>query len=225
MPTLFQLEKTCRLFALVLLSISVPAWAQNSAITPRAGQSVCCTDASGQKVCSDITPQQCNGRALKIYNSQGLLVREVAARKSAEERAIARQQEDLEKQVQTAARAQRLKDQALLETYANLDALDRTQKRQEDDAKAVIADIRSRVETAKKRKLELDAEVGLYSNSSKNVPINLTKQLQDEEFEIKSQNTLLAAKQKELDQIRKKFAEDRQRYIELTAKAAEKAQN
>jgi hypothetical protein len=221
---LFRLEKTSHLLALVLFFIPVSAWAQES-ITPRAGQSICCTDASGQRVCSDITPRQCNGRALKIYNSQGLLVREVAARKTPEEQAAARQQEALEKQVQAAARSQRLKDQALLETYTTLDALDRTQKKQEEDVKSVLADIRSLIDAAKKRKQDLDAEAEFYANSPKALPPDLAKQQQDEEFEIRAQTTLLHAKQKELDQIRAKFAEDRKRYIELSSKAAEKRTN
>ncbi|MDR3054996.1 MAG: hypothetical protein LBU53_06280 [Zoogloeaceae bacterium] len=214
-------DKTRRsLFALALFSASVPVWgAPPDVIAPSAGQSVCCVEASGQRVCSDIAPPQCNGRALKIYNRQGLLVREVAARKSAEEQAAIKQQEALEQQAKVAAYAQRLKDRALLDTYTSLEALDRTQKRQEEDAKTVISDVRSRLDAAKKRKQELDAEAEFYASSPKAAPADLTKQIQDEEFEIKSQTTLLATKQKDLDQIRKKFAEDRQRYIELTSNA------
>ncbi|GHT89755.1 hypothetical protein FACS1894101_0950 [Betaproteobacteria bacterium] len=222
---LLRSDKTLRrLFVLALSSVSVPVWAQG-AITPLAGQSICCIDASGQRVCSDIAPRQCNGRALKIYNNQGMLVREVAARMTAEEKAEAAERARLEKQAQDAAREQRLKDRALVETYANLDALDRAQKRQEDSVKVVIADIRSLLDAAKKRKKDLDAEAEFYATSPKALPPDLAKQQKDEEFEIGAQTTLLNAKQKELDQIRAKFAEDRKRYTELTNKAANKAQN
>ncbi|MDR1890077.1 MAG: hypothetical protein LBQ81_11990 [Zoogloeaceae bacterium] len=212
-----------RLFALVLFSFSASVWgAPQDAVAPRAGQSVCCIDASGQRVCSDITPRQCNGRALKIYNSQGLLVREVAARMSAEEKAHAEEKARLEKQVQDAIREQRRKDQALLSTYTSLEDMDRAQKRREEEATTVIGDTRSRLNAAKKRKQDLEAEAEFYANSPKSLPPDLSRQLQDEEYEIKAQTTLLTAKQKELDQIRKIFAEDRKRYVELTTKASDK---
>jgi hypothetical protein len=189
-----KFEKIRCLFVLALFAISAPIWAQE-VVMPAAGQLICCNAESGQRVCSDITPPQCNGRLLKIYNRNGVLVREVAARLTPEEKARADEQARLERQVQEAIHEQRRKDQALLATYSRLEDIDRAQKRREGEIEAAIQNTRSLLEATKAR---------------------------NEEFEIKAQNTLLTAKQKELEQARKKFAEDRQRYIELTNKANNK---
>jgi hypothetical protein len=215
-----------RLPALVLFFVSASAsicWGapQDETIT-RPGESACCIDASGQLVCGDIMPPQCNGRALKIYNRQGLLIRSVSPRMTEAEKAQVTEQDRLEKQMQTSLREQQRKDQALLDTYTSLADLDRMQKRREEETLSVIANTRAMLAAAKQRKQALDAEAEFYAKTPDSMPPDLSQRKYNEEIEIKAQNNLLDAKQKELEQIRKKFAEDRRRYIAITGKGANK---
>jgi hypothetical protein len=198
-----------RPFFLVLALLgcaSAPALAAN-------GESICCTDETGQLSCGDVQLPQCNGRLLKIYNRQGLLIREVGARVDVPEKApvvepTARETEEINRR-----RVQDRKDRALLETYANVADIDRMQARSEEGVKLAIKNASEMIAAARKRKSALDSEAEFYAKSK--VPAELARQIHNEESTIKAQNTLLSAKQKELEQIRLKYDADRRRYLQL----------
>jgi hypothetical protein len=215
-------DKICRRLSIpVLFSMSAAVcWGAPPDEIFRTGASICCVDASDKRACGDVMPPQCSGRALKIYNRQGLLVREVAARMTPEEKARAAEQARLEKQIQDAIRKQRREDQALLLGYTSLEDFDRVQKRKEDELKALITSINAQIIAAKQRRKALDAEAEFYANHPNGLPPDLSLRQHNEEAEIKTQNELLAAKQKELAQMRKKSAEERRRYIKLSSEKA-----
>ncbi|MDR1350386.1 MAG: hypothetical protein LBJ59_06365 [Zoogloeaceae bacterium] len=195
------------LLGLVLLGgVSAPALAAHN-------ENICCNDETGQLICGDVLPPQCNGRALKIYNSQGLLIREVSVRvntptKEAVVELTDKQQEEIDRR-----RLQARKDRALLETYSSVADIDRMQTRSEEDVKLVIKNANALIADARKRKSTLDSEAEFYANSK--VPADLVQQIRKEESTIKAQNSLLTIKQKELEQIRAKYTEDRRRYLQL----------
>ncbi|WP_026686872.1 hypothetical protein [Azovibrio restrictus] len=198
---------------LLLLLAGSGALAQTPAVRP-GGEFICCTDSAGRRACGDVIPPQCIGRAHKIYNQQGILVREVGPPPTAEEKALAAEQARQEKLAEAAAREQRRKDQALLETYSSLEDIDRMQARVEADVKNAIANAEAKVAESKKRRLKFEQEAEFYPNRS--LPIEVSKGLRDEDTEIRTQTELIEAKQKELAQIRVKYAEDRRRYIQLS---------
>ncbi|MDR2366377.1 MAG: hypothetical protein LBD68_11100 [Zoogloeaceae bacterium] len=194
------------LFGLVFFGgVFAPAFAANN-------ENICCTDETGQLACGDVLPPQCNGRALKIYNRQGILIREVAERTVQKKEPVveptAKQQEEI-----NLRRVQDRKDRALLETYSSVADIDRMQARSEESVTLVIKNASELIATARKRKSALDSEAEFYAKSKP--PADLARQIRNEESTIKAQNALLEAKQKELTQIRAKYAEDRRRYLQL----------
>jgi hypothetical protein len=200
-----------RLFlsGLVLLGCAVaPAFAAN-------GENICCNDEAGQLTCGDVLPPQCNGRALKIYNRQGLLIREVSARstQAPEKEPVAAEPTARELAEINRRRTQDRKDRALLETYSSVADIDKMQARNEEGVQLAIKNAGDLIAAARKRKSALDSEAEFYAKSK--VPADLARQIHNEESTIKAQSSLLAAKQKELEQIRVKFAEDRRRYQQL----------
>ena len=178
------------------------------------GESVCCVDAGGHRVCGDLLPPQCAGRAYKVYNQQGLLVREVAAPLSAEEKAARAEAERREKETLAAQQEQRRRDQALLQTYASVQDIDRQQRRAEAEVTQAIADAEARIAEANRRRQKFAREAEFYPRG--NLPPEVAKGLRDEDVEIRTQTELAEAKKRELAQIRAKYAEDRKRYLELT---------
>ena len=186
--------------------VSAPAFAASN-------ENICCNDETGQLACGDVLPPQCNGRALKIYNRQGLLIREVSARANTPEKEQVVELKDREQEEVNRRRIQDRKDRALLETYSSGADIDRMQARSEEGVNLAIRNASELIAAARKRRSALDSEAEFYARSK--LPADLVRQIHKEESTIKAQSSLLAAKQKELEQIRAKYAEDRRRYLQL----------
>lgn len=205
---------------LTALLVSLPAVAQRGSGKPQnspqssSREVICCHDASSQRVCGDTLPSQCKDRAYKVYNQQGILLREVAPPLTAAERAARDQAAEKQKQVDAAAREQRRKDQALRETYSNVDDIDRMRAQTEADIRKSIAESEARLAAAIQRRKKLMDEAEFYPRGD--MPANIAKGLRDEEVEIKAQQDMIASKKLELDAAHRKYDEDKRRYLEIS---------
>lgn len=199
---------------LCLLPGALLAQQQGQGNLLRPGEFICCNDSDGRRTCGDIIPPQCVARSYKIYNQHGLLVREVGPPLTPEEKARARELARQQRLAEIAAQEQKRKDLALLETYTSLEDIDRMQARAEEDVRKAIGQAQTRVNESRQRRLKFENEAEFYPNRP--LPPEVAKGLRDEDAEIKSQNELIEAKQRELTQIREKYAEDRRRYLELS---------
>ncbi len=206
-----MVSPTPKLFTLVLASLML-GYGPTAMSAP--GELLCCVDDSGRRTCGDILPSQCVGKAHKVYNGQGILIREVSRPLTLEERAAQKEAERQKQLAEAAAREQQRKDQALLETYPTLQDIDRMQERAEVDVRQAIADAEAKVAEAKQRRRHFENEAEFYK--SKTMPPDISKGLRDGDVEIRAQTDLIEAKQRELSQIRVKYAEDRRRYIEIS---------
>lgn len=205
------------LLVLLVTLLSTPALAQKSSPSSQSTGLMCCTDASGRRACGNPLPSQCAGRAYKIYNQQGMVVREVGPPLTAEEKAAKAEAELQEKAAEAAAKEQKRKDIALQETYTSVQDIDRMQVRAEADAKTAIANAELKIVEARKRRKKFESEAEFYQNRA--LPPAISKGLRDEDVEIKSQTELIDAKKRDLEQIRAKYDEDRRRYTELTRRS------
>jgi hypothetical protein len=130
-----------------------------------------------------------------------------------EEKKLAAEEANRQREERDRVRDQARKDRALLQTYDSVADLDRVQERSEADVKVAIRNAQSLIDAAQKRKKALEDEAA--AGSGKLSP-ELASQVRNEETTIKAQRALLEAKKNELAQIRAKFTEDRSRYILLT---------
>jgi hypothetical protein len=86
---------------------------------------------TGRRVCGDSLPEQCRGRAYRHLDSGGNVIKEVGPPLSAEQKAEQAAEARRKKQIEEAAREQRYKDQALLDTYAMPQDIDLAQSKAE----------------------------------------------------------------------------------------------
>jgi hypothetical protein len=177
------------------------------------GETVCCVGNNGH-VCGDIPPADCSGKALKVYNRQGLHVRTIAAPMTAEERAIAAAAAKKAKEDQEAIQMQRRHDQALLQTYNSLADIDRVQKNTENNINADIKHTLERISEARQRKQELDQQAGFYTG--KDMPPALLQAIRDQDLELRVQQEALEMRRKDLEAAQSRYDADRKRYNELT---------
>ena len=94
------------------------------AATPASGRFYCC---DGGRICGDALPEQCRGKAYRILDSSGNLLKEVGPPLTAEQKAQVAAEALRKKEQEEQAKEQRRKDQALLDTYATPQDIDLAQ--------------------------------------------------------------------------------------------------
>lgn len=201
--------------ALILVNTALAA---AMTATPAAAQIriYCCDDAKGRKVCSDYLPPECQGRAYEERDSQGRVSKQVEAPLTAEQQArraaeLAKKEEDKKK-----ASEERRRTLALMSTYSNEKDIDNARDRALRELENQLKQAQARLEEANKKKKKTDNEKEFYKG--KPLPDQVKAQIADAEKEIKAQSDAVAAKTKEMEDVRVKFAEEKKRFLELTGK-------
>ena len=177
------------------------------------GNFFCCTDASGKKICGDILPQACYGRAYRELGSNGQVIRSVEAPLTAEQRAQRAAEEAQRLREEEKRKEQNRKDQALLNTYASEQDVDVMRKRAEEDVLQAIRAAEKQITELRLQRKKFENEAEFYKK--KTLPLDVKKGLADADSDINSQEVFIADKRKELKVIHEKYDEDKRRFIEL----------
>ena len=202
-----MLKRTLPLSLLLLALSATTAFA--------AGELYCCPDpASGRRICGDSLPDQCRGRSYRILDSSGNVIKEVGPPLTAEQKAEQALEALRKKQLEDAAREQRYRDQALLDTYATPKDIDMAQSKAEADVNLAIQETQSKINEAQAKRKKFEAEAEFYKKKA--MPAELAKELRTLDHEIKTQQELLDVKKREFDTIKAKYDADRKRYYEVT---------
>lgn len=196
------------LFVLRLCAATLAAAALS---LPAAARTYCCSDKSGQRICGDTLPPQCEDRAYREFGDKG--VRNVEAPLTAEQKAKREAEAAKKKEEERIANEQRRKDQALLNTYGSEKDIDLLRDRAVADMEATGKLTQEKYDAALKRKRQLEKETEFYTK--KPVPESLKSQIKENEVEIAAQKKLIDDKQKEIEAVRAKFETDRKRFREL----------
>ncbi|WP_153132250.1 hypothetical protein [Dechloromonas hortensis] len=199
-----------RLLAPLLLLLATTAQA--------GGEFYCCQDpGNGRRVCGDALPDVCRGRAYRLLDSAGNVIKEVGPPLSPEEKALAAAESRRKKKLEEADREQRRRDQALLDTYALPQDIDLAQRKAEADVNFAIAASQAKIDVARKKRKKFEAEAEFYKK--KTLPPELEKELRAIDHEIKLEQELLDIKKHDFETIKTKYDADRKRYNELTGRA------
>jgi len=182
-----------------------------------AGEFYCCQDPnSGRRICGDSLPEQCRGRAYRVLDSGGNVIKEVGTPLTPEEKAERLLEQKRQKQLEEASREQRRKDQALLDTYATPEDIDFAQRKAEADVNVAIKATEDRISAARTKRKKFEDEAEFYKK--KTMPAELSKELRALDHEIRVQQDLLDVKKREFETIKAKYDADRKRYFELTGR-------
>jgi hypothetical protein len=201
------LSLLARYFSLTLLL------ALGSSASVAAGKLFCCNDESGRQVCGDILPKECYGRAYREIGATGMTSRTVDAPLTAEERARQAAEEEQRKKDEIARKEQERQDRALLNTYANERDIEAMRTRAQNDVQKSIKAAEEKIVESRTRRKKFENEAEFYKK--KTLPAEIQKGLSDADFDIKLQQSIIDAKQKELDVIREKYDEDTRRFLDL----------
>lgn len=189
-----------------------------SSAAVHAGQiTYCCTTAQGRKACGDILPQECHGRAYRELNARGTLIRQVEAPLTAEQLAQRDAEAKRKKQAETAARDEQRRNQALLSTYATADEIDFVRDRALDQIGISTKNLQAKYNETLKRRQQLNTELASYQSNP--APKALKERIRANELDLQAQLAATEEKKREMEQVIKRFAEEKRRYIELRQSA------
>lgn len=207
---------------LVLLT-ALPCTAMVSALLwplSASAQMLYCCEAKGKRTCGDSLPEQCVGHPYSVRGPGGKLIRSVEAPLTPEQLKAKEELEKRKKEEEIARKEQARLDSALLATYSSEAEIDKGRERVETELGGAIKAAEGKLAAAEKRKRDTVGDPELYKK--RGMPEELKRKVADIDFEIRTQNEVIAGKRKDLDAARAKFADERQRYVDLKARLAKK---
>lgn len=194
--------------------ILIAAAAMPATAVAQGRTTYCCNEESGRQVCSDVLPQACYGKAYREINSRGFTVRRVDAPLTAEQRALKEAEAKKAKEEEIKRLEQDRRNRALLATYATEQDIDYARDRAIADVQRNIKASQEKQDELAKRKQQLDNEAEFYRKKA--MPQQLQAQLRDVGGEMKAQQAVIERGQKEIEAIKVRYEDEKQRYRELT---------
>jgi hypothetical protein len=174
-----------------------------------------CVGKDGKKYYGSTVPTQCLGQPVEQLNSQGMVVKRFDAAASAAEREKKAADEEERKKREAISKEEGRRNRALLATYTSEKDIDQARSRALKENEEAVKDIEMRIGALKKRQDDLKKEQAKAQGNDKQ-PAKFENDMKNAEFDIKTQQDVLAAKKKEVDLINARYADDKKRYNELT---------
>jgi flagellar biosynthesis GTPase FlhF len=172
------------------------------------------TDANGVVHYTDKVPTEAAGRAREELNKQGTIVRRTDAPLTADQRAEVEREKKRRLEDEAAAREQKRKDMALLNTYSTERDIEEARARALRANEEGLKEAERKLADAQKRSDKLKGEAEFYAK--KPMPKQLQQDISVNELEIKTQTELMDVKRKEVAAINAKYDDDKRRYLELS---------
>jgi DNA repair exonuclease SbcCD ATPase subunit len=189
-----------------------------------SGKIVCWKDKSGKVVgCGDKVPPEYEDSATKELDRRGVTRKttetaEEQARRAAEDQQLAKQKAEEKKRLDE----QRRRDSALLNTYASEMEIDQRRDRELQEVDRVLGQFQGLHKGAVARRD--DAQKRLEASEKAKKPSDAIKdELARAEADMAKIEKSINAKNKEKEEIRARYAETKQRYMELRGSSAQSA--
>ena len=154
-------------------------------------------------------------------SKSGLTVRRIDAVATAEQRKLAEDKIRRDREDQKKVYEQRRRDTALLNTYTSPREIDEARERNLQLPTQAIRGIEPRLKRAEDRMGELEAKAEAIRKSGKPVPQHLQDDIADQKLELDGLRTDVGRHQAQIEAIRSRFEQDKQRYMELTQLTAQ----
>lgn len=197
------------------LNIALLACALLAALPASAQRLYKYTDpATGKTVYTERLPTEAAGKGNEQLNRQGTVVKREGPAPTAEELAAREADRKRKLDEEAAAKEEKRKNQALLNTYATEKDIDEARGRALQVNDEAIKDAERKLAEAQKRQKLLASEAEFFQK--KPMPMQLKLDIQGNQAELKAHGDLLDAKRKETASINAKYDEDKRRYLELS---------
>jgi len=180
-----------------------------------------CVGKDGKKYYGSTVPTACLGQPVEQLNNQGMVVKRFDAAASAAEREKKAAEDEDRKKREAISKEEGRRNRALLATYTSEKDIDQARGRALQENEAAVKEIEARIAALRKRQDELKKD--LQTAAAKKVsPAKTEADLKNVDFDIKTQQELMATKKKDVELINARYDEDKKRYNELTKGAPAK---
>lgn len=209
--------KTHRTLIVTMAAAALAALVAGGALAQSKGKIVCWKDKSGKVVgCGDTVPPEYRDSATKEMDSRGVTRKTT---ENAEERAKreAQEQEQAQKKAEEKKRMaeQARQDTALINTFTDVKEIDLKRDRDLQVADTQLTQLRVQHKNAVDREAEFKARIAADSKDKKPTPGLVKEELERAVSDKAKAERNIAAKEKEKEDIRKRYADMKDRYVLL----------
>jgi hypothetical protein len=177
-----------------------------------------CKDATGRVITSDRPIPECSRADMRVLNPDGSTKQVIQAPMNAEQRQRAEQEQKRAAEAMRAVEEQKRRDRALLQAFKTEKDLADNYIRQ---LSAPVEAVKASTVRIKNLRVDLDRvlqEAEFYKGKA--WPVTLRRKLTEVSAGIESENRTIAERADDIERLNEKFAEERARYRQLIAKAA-----
>ncbi len=178
-------------------------------------QSYRCVGKDGKKYYGSSVPPECLGQPVEQLSAQGMVVKRFDAAASAAEREKKVAEEEERKKREAVSKEEGRRNRALLATYTSEKDIEQARSRALQENEAAVSDVEKRIGGLKTRLQAQKKELEFFAGKN-NPPAKLGDDIRNTEFDIKTQEELMATKKRAVDQINARYNDDKKRYNELT---------
>jgi len=210
-------DSTRTLISAILALVLTVATGSVMAQSKGGGKIVCWKDKSGKTVgCGDTVPPEYQNNATKELDKRGVTRKttdsaEDAAKRKTQQQELARQQEEEQKRLAD----QKRQDTALINTFTSEKEIDAKRDRDMQVFDLQISQLKVSLKNATEHQAELKTRSEGYEKNNKPVPDNVKGEMARAAAEKQKIEQSIAAKEKEKEDIRARYAEQKKRFAEL----------
>ncbi len=221
------MPKFTRAFFTAALAMALAAFMAGTVLAQSKGSSkiICWKDKSGKVIgCGDKVPPEFEDAATKELDRSGMTRKttetaEDQAKRAAQDKALATQKAEEKKRLDE----QRRRDSALLNTYANEKEIDQRRDREVQVVEAQITQLRVLHTNAGARHKDARSRIAAAEKSKKPPSDSLKGEAEYAAADMAKLEKNIASKSKEIEDIRARYAQTKQRYMDLRSGSAQSA--
>ena len=189
-------------------------WGGSVAHDTAAQKIVCWKDKSGKTIgCGDKVPPEYQDSASRELDKRGMTRKTTeSAEEEAKRKAQAKESEKLKAEMDKKAAEQKRQDSALINTYSNEKEIDLRRDRDLANTDSQISQMRVMHKNAADRQKEIKGRIEAGKKPATEVQ---KEELARAESDQKKLDQSIAEKEKEKEDIRKRYADQKARYLEL----------
>jgi len=216
-----------RAFFTAALALVLAAFMAGTVLAQSKGSSkiICWKDKSGKVVgCGDKVPPEYEDSATKELDRRGVTrstteTAEEQAKHAAQNEALAKQKAEEKKKLDE----QRRRDSALLNTYANENEIDQRRDREVQVVEAQITQFRVLQTNAGNHLKDAQSRIAAAEKGKKPPSDALKGEAEQAAADMARLEQNIASKNKEIEEIRARYAQTKQRYMDLRSGSAQSA--
>lgn len=217
------MPKSCRPILAAALAIALASLLPSAALGQK--KIICWKDKSGKVVgCGDSVPPEYQDNATKELDRRGITRKttetaEERAKREADEKKLEAQKAEEKKRLAE----QRRQDAALLNAFTNEKEIDLKRDRDLQVVDGQLAQLKVSQKNAAERHKEVEARIAATKKTGKPATENQKEDLSRAQAEVAKAELAVATREKEKDEIRKRYAEMKDRYMKLRGASASSA--